>query len=515
LRIDPTTRIPDLVEAHPSTRRVFDRYGLRGCGGPKGPVESVGYFARAHGVDLPRLLEELRAAAEAGAGASSTSERAPVALADRIYRRFFLSAIAMNLTAGATWGTVLLFRIGEQASFTALSVHELNAHGHVQIFGWVGLFVMGFALQAFPRFRHGTLWRADLAQLAFILMVGGIVARFAGGFFWQQPWALALGMVGSAAEIVAVSLFAIVMAVTLRRAPGPSGPYQGYIAASTGWLLVATVFSAVHFANIMTAPSGEALVRAVALWQLPLREIQIVGFALLMILGVSQRFLAAMYGFPATPAGRSRRVLILLNLALVGAVVAHPWFLATRAAVALAGRAAADLLLVAAVVWLVLPWKLWSRPANSDRGLKFIRAAYAWLMVALLMGSFAPLYGRLLGSGFSHAYFGAARHAITVGFISMMILGVSSKIVPTLAGLDLRRLGGLWPTFLLVNLGCFLRVTLQVATDHWPGAFAVLVVSAVLETAGIALWAVHLARVMLASRRAEHGPIGALSGRGH
>jgi len=39
---------------------------------------------------------------------------------------------------------------------------------------------------------------------------------------------------------------------------------------------------------------------------------------------------------------------------------------------------------------------------------------------------------------FSHAFFGAYRHALTVGFITMMIVGVSSKIVPTLSGLDVQ-----------------------------------------------------------------------------
>ena len=38
-----------------------------------------------------------------------------------------------------------------------------------------------------------------------------------------------------------------------------------------------------------------------------------------------------------------------------------------------------------------------------------------------------PLYNRLTGVGFSHAYFGATRHAITVGFISLMIMGMAGQ----------------------------------------------------------------------------------------
>jgi hypothetical protein len=63
-------------------------------------------------------------------------------------------------------------------------------------------------------------------------------------------------------------------------------------------------------------------------------------------------------------------------------------------------------------------------------------------------GIYVPLTGSHVP--FSHAFFGAYRHALTVGFIMMMIVGVSSKVVPTLSGVDVRRAGSLWPTFLLL-----------------------------------------------------------------
>jgi hypothetical protein len=43
----------------------------------------------------------------------------------------------------------------------------------------------------------------------------------------------------------------------------------------------------------------------------------------------------------------------------------------------------------------------------------------------------------------SHAFYGATRHAITVGFISLMIVGVSSKVVPTLNGVDVKTLAAM------------------------------------------------------------------------
>ena len=161
---------------------VFDRHGLRGCGGPLGPRESIRFFARAHGVDELTLVHELELAVAAPRSQSHSAATTRVApeIADTIYRRYFLAGIAVVLSAGASWGAWLLWTIGLNGSFRAASVHAINAHGEAQIFGWVGLFIMGFAYQAFPRMWQTTLAAPRLAVVAFGLMVGGLVVRTAG-----------------------------------------------------------------------------------------------------------------------------------------------------------------------------------------------------------------------------------------------------------------------------------------------------------------------------------------------
>src|SRR5215212_10058609 len=99
-RIDETVMIPDLLRVAPQVRPVLDRYGLRGCGGELGPMETLAFFAGAHDVPLPRLLEELQSALGDKNGLAKTTSRA----ADHIYRLFFLSGITIALTLGAAWG---------------------------------------------------------------------------------------------------------------------------------------------------------------------------------------------------------------------------------------------------------------------------------------------------------------------------------------------------------------------------------------------------------------------------
>src|SRR6185369_5282229 len=136
---------------------------------------------------------------------------------------------------------------------------------------------------------------------------------------------------------------------------------------------------------------------------------------------------------------------------------------------------------------------------DSDRGLKFIRAAHVWFILAMAMLVFTPIYNFAIympvtGSHvpFSHAYFGAYRHALTVGFIMMMIVGVSSKFVPTLSGVDVRRANSLWPTFVLLNLGNLTRVSFQIATDFSPSAYSVMGISGFIEVVGLSLWGYEL-----------------------
>jgi hypothetical protein len=159
----------------------------------------------------------------------------------------------------------------------------------------------------------------------------------------------------------------------------------------------------------------------------------------------------------------------------------------------------------ASVFLLVRRFGLFSIKVERDRSLPFIQAAYSWSLVALALLFLAPVHDALIGVGFSHAYFGGYRHAFTVGFISMMILGVSSKVVPVLGGLDPHRLSSLRATFWLVNIGNSMRVVFQILTDTQQWAYPLMGLSAWLEVTGLVLWAVDLWRAM--NNRPEAGEI--------
>jgi hypothetical protein len=504
---DERVQIPDLLRAAPGLRRILDRYGLRGCGGPEGPVESLGFFARAHDVPVERLLRELRADLEQ-AKASRQAAHADEAssLGDTIYRPFFKAGIAVVLTLGAVWGAYLLLRIGLRRDFTAAGLHEVNAHGHAMIFGWVGLFVMGFAYQAFPRFKHTSLAYPGLAHASLWLMLAGLVIRSVGEpLVAYASWMWWPTVEASMVEVIAIVLFAWVIGATWRASGKPLAFYDYYIACALGWFWVQAVYETFYLAATLSA-GPEHVLSLVATWQAPLRDIQIHGFALLMILGVSQRLFHHFYGLPQPSGRKSLAALMVLNVAVLGEVaglilmreVGHGWAALWYASV---------LLLMGGVAVLVGGWHIFWVPRETDRSLKFLRAAYVWLFVSLAMLALLPLYlygflsalapaSEAVQIGFSHAYYGATRHAITVGFISLMIVGVAAKVVPTLNGVDVRGLTRLWVPFLLINGGCALRVIGQTLTDFTAVSFPFTGASGLLEVLGLAVWGAHLWSIM-------------------
>jgi hypothetical protein len=505
-----TVLIPDLLRSAPHLRPVLDRYGLRGCGGPLGPHESLAFFAHAHDVPLEPLLQELRAGLERAPAAPAEETSAPRP-SDAIYRPFFKAGIVIVLTLGAAWGAYLLLRISLTGRFAAAGLHEVNAHGHAQIFGWVGLFVMGFAYQAFPRFKHSSLAFPRLAWASLGLMLAGLIGRSVGEPLASSlPWAGPVAVAAVWLEVAAVGLFGWVVVATWRAAGKGLAFYDHYILASLGWFFVQAVAEAVYLAATLAASRGE-LLALVAAWQGAIRDAQIHGFALLMILGVSQRVLHHFYGFPAASRRLSLAALACLNLAVTGEIAGL--ILTRSASCAWAGLwYASALLLTGTVVALLWNWRVLGRAAEADRSLKFLRAAYAWLLISLGMLVLLPAYQFVLlpqlapaseaaALGFSHAYYGATRHAITVGFISLMIVGVASRVVPTLNGVPIHRLTPLWGPFLLLNAGCALRVVTQTWTDFTPHAFPVAGVSGLLEVSGLALWEVHLWAVMAGRAR--------------
>jgi uncharacterized protein involved in response to NO len=468
----------------------------------------VAWFARLHGVPLADLLAELN---ESTTSTVAESIAFRPSLADTIYRPFFIAGIVTVLTLGCTWGALNLLTIGLKQSFTAVNYSWVLAHAHAMVFGFVGFFIVGFAYQAFPRFKHTTLWRPRLAFSALPIMAIGILLQTMAHLLVPNAAALKLMIVSASFQLEAVFIFALVIVKTARRAK-KTEPYDRFVYAAASWFLLAAIANPLIFILFELPADHQRLLFNLATYNIPYRDVQLLGIAVVMIVGVSLRFLPHAYGFPE-PSYRWRTFLFwgLNGSILVGAIsflvgmsTGNHWLLIVQWLTAI-------VLLVIAIGTL-RQYRLFGevQEAERDRGLKFIRAAHVWFIIAMVLLVLTPFYNfglYLPFSGshvpFSHAFFGAYRHALTVGFIMMMIVGVSSKVVPTLTGFEMRRASSLWLTFVLLNLGNALRVSTEIATDFVPSAYRILGISGFIEVAALTLWGYELLRNMFSGRRLE------------
>ena len=492
-RIQLDMTLPAILSRYPACRAVFDRYGLQGCGGPLGPAETLEFFARAHRVDPARMVRELEEAASEGP-AGLVYRSGP---ADTIYRRFFKAGIATMFTFGCVLGGINLAIMAARHELASLDMRAITwAHAHAQVAGWVTFFVMGFAYQAVPRFKFTSLWGPRLAVWSLPVMAVALTLRTVADIWIANAAWSVTGRIAGALETAVVALFAWIITRTIRKSKQPAEPYEKFLFAALAWMVAAFAFDLWIFTKSGSIAGYKPWVQFIGLWDAPWRDAQLLGFAGGMILGVSQRFLPFIYGFREVPARTSRLVFYLWNLSVAGNILAYSMLIRTRRPVWGIALELSILGLFAAVAVLARGFRLFSARVETDRSLPFLRAAFGWALAALALFALLPVYTTARHVVFSHAYFGGYRHAFTVGFISMMIVGISSKIVPVLGGLDPREVRPLSLVFWLLNLGNGMRVLFQILTDTQPWAFPVMAVSAWVEVAGLAIWAVDLWRSM-------------------
>jgi Domain of unknown function (DUF1858) len=502
--VSASENIRALLARAPGLAAVFERHGLLGCGGPGGPDEPIGYFARIHRVDPAELVAELNRALEEGAGPAA----APAPAGPGLYRRFVVAALATTLTLGATFGAVNL--LGAQLALLPVPPVHKAVHGAAQVFGFVWLFVMGVAYHALPRFWGTTLRAAPVARATFWLALGGLVLRVYGELEPWVPGALPAFVVGTAALAASPLLFSLVLATTFRAGRPAPEPFHAFLAAGTGHWIVAGAL-AVRGA-LLAAAAGE--VRASIAGNEAIYLAALLGGTSAWIEGMVLRTGPVFLGLPAPRRGWLWAALAVGQAGAVaawaGAAVQGP--LGTRLADGgLVAAAAGCALFVVAV----RPLSRAPLEGESDRALaRALTMAFAFaLLFALLATAYAAID---LATGAAHTLvLDAARHAYTLGFVTVAILAMAARILPVFGGVALR-----WPRLhavglVLVGGGVVLRQAEVVAAwGGWGWLLVVSAVSGIVGAAGVALAGASVLRTVLArpvdaarTRGAERAPI--------
>lgn len=425
-------------------------------------------------------VAELRAASPALSPAEIFAlARSREAALSRVLMGFVSTGIFFMLFPGTFLGVWNLLQISGRESVGSISPAWLQAHGHAQVFGWVGSFILGIGFYSIPKLREGSKTSFLGARLCWIAWTAGVALRWlANVYLWH--WRIFLP-VSAALELGAFLVF--FRAVALHGAAG-SGKRK-----LDPWIWV-VIDASVGLLSVLVANLAGCILVAVRgvtpafphVFDQRFLVVMAWGFLVPFVWGFSAKWMAVFLGL------RPMRTNWLLTavganlcgivLALSGQLLAGSWLFAIGAGFA------------------IVALRIFERAVNEPktRGIHssfpfFVRVAYAWLLVAAALGVAANRWDT------SGGIWGASRHALTVGFISIMILCVGQRVLPAFAGMRL-----LWSTKLMflalftLTTGCTLRVSCEVLAyqDYASWAWRVLPISALLELAALTLFAINI-----------------------
>lgn len=375
---------------------------------------------------------------------------------------FIWTSLTTAIIGGFAFGAYLAVVIGygfpAGQGFYAL----IQTHGHLQLVGWAGVFIMGISLHFIPRLASFPLPHPKRMHSILWLMIPGLLLRAIGGIILasleDSPLFIPLGWLVSASGVLeagAIVLYVSLLISTMRgsskvsKLPALSAvkPYFGMMA--TGWILYAclnlfvllhmvltgatTVDSgwnefAVHiFISLVLLPVAFALsVRLFPLYlALPAPDWPVYGIGYTYLLSVLLQLVPAAPALAGLAPGITRLIIALGTLLKGGVILWFVWQLDLLTRRRPLGRHARFL--------DTGPDRPPTRPGLPDYGEfgrfeRLVYAAYTWLVLG---ASMELLSGAAILLGYPIPIAAdAIRHMYLLGFITHLIFGASVRMLP-------------------------------------------------------------------------------------
>jgi uncharacterized protein involved in response to NO len=412
---------------------------------------------------------------------------APIAAERRkslLFRLWIGTGIFFMVLPGTILGFTNLLLITAHHGLNGLSPAWIQAHGHSQVFGWIGSFVLGIGFYSQPQTRAN---RGRLPMVCWGLWATGLTLHWlAGAYLWQ--WRVTLPLSG-VMELGAILLF--LAAASQHKLPERTGdtvapkakariePWMQTVLVSNAALLVAIAMNFVI--EVRLALAGLTPARSHDFDQ---RYLVLLGWGFLapLVWGFSARWLPIFLGVNPV---RGRVLQFAVVLDLLGVALGMTGLTLPAAC-----------LLVVASALAAIAIRAFSRPERPAKiiGIHpsfpvFLRVAYAWSILASLLGVWAAAADAHGG------IWGGSRHALTVGFAAMMVMTVGPRILPHFAGVRaLWSSSVMFATLALLLAGCTLRVSMEPLAYEGIARFAwkLLPLSGCFELSAVLLFALQM-----------------------
>jgi hypothetical protein len=397
-----------------------------------------------------------------------------------VLRAWILAGVFFMALPGTLLGFSNLMAISAHHGTGGLAPAWMEGHGHAQVFGWIGSFILGIGFYSQPT-RGRSATRISLS--CFGLWSVGVALRWTANIY-EWHWRI-LVPVSAGLELIAVLLF--LSAASHHKLPNEPTRKQtkrmelwmtSVLVGTTG-LTSAVIFNFIECIRLAIAGVSPSFPHG-----LDQRYLVLLGWGFLVpvVWGFSARWLPIFLGV-SSPRKRLFGAALLLDLTgVIGGVAGQAkiavWFLALGAI--LSG----------------LALRLLDRPhaKAKTQGVHpslpvFLRIPYLWLAIAGTMSAwaaFADVHGGI---------WGASRHALTVGFAATMVFAIGPRILPHFGGIyRIFSTRLMFLSLLLLQIGCTLRVSSEPLAYEGilPSAWRVLPISGMLELAGVLLFAANI-----------------------
>jgi uncharacterized protein involved in response to NO len=397
----------------------------------------------------------------------------------RMLMLYIATGLMFMLLPGTFLGVWNLFAISSHRAANTVSAAWVQAHGHAQIFGWIGSFILGIGFYSIPKLRRMGSFALAPVWCAWGLWTLGVAMRWLASVY---PWHWrVLVPVSSVCELLAFLIF-------FRTVSGHRAKLSGkteldewvlvVIAGSLGLLLTLVINVGVTF---YIAFRG-SLPEVPATFDQRLLVLETWGCLVPFVWGFSAKWLPVFLGLRRV---RGRALLTAVGLNSAGVIAALTGEILPAVLFLLSGS-------IAAIFALRL-----FEPAERTPKVKgvhvsfpiFVRLAYVWALIAAILSCWAAT------SAQSSGIWGASRHALTVGFLATMVFSIGQRVLPAFSGMRLlfsTRL--MFASLLLLAAGCFLRVSSEILAyqSFLRSAWSWLPISAVCEMAAVTVFALNL-----------------------
>lgn len=351
------------------------------------------------------------------------------------YRIFIISSLVLAGLAGFLLGLhIPLGRLFDWSS-EGRRPDIIQVHGQVQLLGFAGLFVIGMSLRMMPRFAGSSLKLGVLVPVVWGLIAGSLAVRaFIQVWLPDDPRTF-LAVATAYTLLLGAGAYMLIATATL------TVDRHGLDGTSWFFLVGALFFLAQAGLGVLMAvdAANDAGRLLPYLPNTAMLHLQIFGFLMSFIGGVSTRAFPSMMGRDRPDAGARRAAFLLL-----GAVSLHTapllWaeyggYATGLARVSGLGLALTGMVMleIARLTGVLTPAANRVAPASRAQ-FRLVRLAAVWIVLAGLFAIYLGLKGLVDGEVPAFFDLDALRHMVALGVVTTLIVGMGLLILPEFAG---------------------------------------------------------------------------------